>query len=646
MATLCSNPIGAFTPASEVVVQQFDFFTDLVNEYLNAANNFSQVLESYSITPVDIQDITWDINTGFTPFVPPEEPADFVPPPPQFTGLEPVAPTTVGIDTSGLDAVQLPSLTIPSAPPIQIPLAPIVTLPAIPSGPPIVEDVEIPVYVGGPLPAVPTLEDLNLPTAPDINIDDLVIDRPSFIPPDALQDTHRYDYVDYQNLTWGGVDAAVTATGVTDMHPRLQAMLAGGTGLPANIEQALFDRAIGREEVSSTQAVAQAEQEWASRGFDLPGSTLLARVQEVREANRIERGRVNRELSIQFHTQEIENLRFSVEQAVGLEGTLLDAHTKIHDVARQLADGHWTVVKGIYDSALDTFRVYLEIYKTDVEVYKVQLEAELVKLDIYRAELEAQKLIGDINQQYVDIYTAELQGVLAEVEVFKAQVGAAEAQIQAQLSKVEVFKVEIDAYTATLGGEKLKVDIYESRLGAEETKAKVYGEQVDAYTARIGAYKTEVDAEAAKVEANISVAEADTRIYAEQVGAWRSGIQADTANLEAFVEVYRAELGKYTALLSSEQYRVTGEARNFELSIESEQAKVSSALKQADQAIEQLKHITALGLSATETAAKVNAQLAASAMSAINVSAGMNTSNSLSGSDSRSCTTTYQGVVL
>lgn len=643
MASQCSNPIGGFTPASEVVVEQFDFFTDLVNEYLNAANNFSQILENYSITPVDIQPIVWDENAGFTPFEQPTAPLDFVAPDDKFGET---APTSPNIGNISMADVQAPNLTLPPAPPILIPPPPIVTLPSIPDGPPILEDVPIPEYEGAPLPEVPTLIELNLPEVPDINIDDLVIERPEFIPPNALEDTYRYDFQDYQSIIWQGVDAQVGATGVYDMHARLQAMLAGGTGLPAVIEQALFDRAIGREEVSSTQAIAQSEGEWAAKGFSLPGSTLLARTQEIRQANRVERGRVNRELSIQFHTQEIENLRFSVEQAIGLEGTLLEAHTRIHDIARQLADGHWLVAKGIYDSAVDIFRLYLDIYKTDAEVYKVQLEAELVKLDIYKAELEGQKLIGDINQQYVDIYVAELQGVLASVEVFKAQVGAAEAQIRAQLSKIEAYKAEIDAYTATLGGEKLKVDIFDSQVGAEETKAKVYGEQVDAYSARIGAYKTEVDAEAAKVNADISVAEAETRIYSEQVGAWRAGIQADTANLEAFVEVYRAELQKYTALLSAEQYRVTGEARNFELEIEGQKAEVSSALKQADQAIEQLKHITALGLSATETAAKVNAQLAASAMSAINVSAGMNTSNSLSGSDSRSCTTTYSGVVL
>ena len=641
----CNNPIGGFVAASSVVVEQFDFFTNLVTGYLNAANEFSQQLEDYDITPVEIQEVVWDVNAGFVPFVQPAAPANFVAPAPQFSGAQPLAPNINDIDTTGLDAVTPPSGLAPIAPPISIPPPPSVSYPTDPGNSPTLSDVSIPLYTGGPLPGVPTLLELDLPDAPVINIDDLMVERPEFNVPVGLSDMYTADLGSYQNSLMGGILAQVDATGVTDMHPRLQAMLAGGTGLPTNIEQALFDRAIGREEVSSIQAVAQATGEWSARGFALPGSTLLARVQEIRQANRVERGRINRELSIQFHTQEIENLRFAVQHAISLEGTLLQAHTQIFDLARQLADGHWVVLKGIYDSHIDIFRLYLEIYKTDVEVYKIGLEAELTKLEVYKSQLEGQRIIGTLNQQYVDIYKAELEGVLAGVEIFKAQVQGAEAQIRAEMSKIEIYKANIEAYTAKLGAIKIRYDAYGSQLDAEQTKAVIYTAQVDAYGKRIEAYKTEVGAEAAKVEARTAIAESDTRIYAEQVGAWNAGIQADTANLEAFVEVYKANLTKYNALLGSEQYRIQGEARNFELEIEKEKARVASILKQADQSIEQMKHISQMGLSATEIAAKVNSQLAASAMSAISVSAAMSSGNTVSASDTRSCSTTYSAGI-
>lgn len=640
----CNNPIGGFTAAWEIIPDQFDYFTNIANGYIRAANTFSQELASFDIVPIEIQPIEWSSGAAFVPFAKPDDPGEFAPPAPQFSGTAPLAPNESSVDTRGLNVASNFG-SVPAAPSIYIPPPPVVSLPAIPPGPPQVGSVEVPTYEATPLPTVPTLFELNLPTAPDISLDELNIDRPVFIPPGALQDEYYRDLDSFRDILWTGIDEELTEAGIPAVNARLNAMLAGGTGLPANIEQALFDRAIGRDEISAVQAVEQAHSEWASRGFSLPGSTLLARVQEIRQANRAERGRINRELSIQFHTQEIENLRFSVENGIRLEGLLLEAHTRIYDSARMLADGHWTVLKGVYDSTLDFFRLQMEIYRLDIDAFKELLQIELVKLDVYRSELEAQRLIGQLNEQLVSVYTAELQGVLASVEVFKAQVDAANAQIRNELSKLEVFKSQIDAYTATLNGERIKFEIYDTQVGAEETRARVYTSQVDAYGKRIEAYRTQVGAEATKVEALTRVEESNIRRYSEQVSAWRSGIEADTANLQAFVQVYRAQLAKYEALLSAEQYRVTGESRNFELDVQQERTRVEALLRQVDQTIEQLKHVTSMGLSATETAAKVNAQLAASSMSAISVGASMSSSNSVSASDSRGCSTNYSGVI-
>ena len=641
MSTFCDSVIGGFVSPAEVVTEQFDFFTNLVTGYLNNANTFSQKLADYEISPVEIQPPVWDVNAAFIPFELPAAPADFDAPDPRFTDSAPHSPNISSIDTSALRNLSAPDTEAPAPLALTIPAPPVTVTPTAPGAGPTVGAVELPVYVGGPLPDVPTLHALNLPTAPDINIAALSIQRPSFIAPDALQDTYRPDLVDYQDFLWTTTNDRVGDTGVYDMHARLQAMLAGGTGLPLTIERALFDRAIGRDEISSRQAVAQAEGEWAAKGFSLPGTTLLARVQEIRQQNRIEQGRINRELSIQFHTQEIENLRFSVQQAIALEGVLLDAHTKILSVARELADGHWVVAKGIYDSAVALFGLQLEIYKADIAVYTERIKAELVKLEVYKAQLDGLQAIGQLNQQLVDIYKVKLDAFLTGVEVYKAQIQGAEIQVRAELNKVEVYKAQIEAYSALLGAERVKYEIYNTTVDAEQVKAQIYTAQVDAYGRRIEAYRSNVAAEVAKVEALSRVNEVQSKIYSDRVAAWKAGIDADTANLASFVEVYRANLTKYTALLSAEQYRLAGESRNFELELESERARVDTLLKQADQAIAQLQHVSNIGLSATEIASKVNAQLAASAMSAINVSAGITASNSVQASDTRSCSMQY-----
>ena len=653
----CNSPGGGF-PAQDTVTEQFDYFTALVNDYVAAADGFSQILANYDIIPVKLDDITWDSGSTYVPFNKPSAPGDFREPSRTFTTSPPSQPGIVGIDTSGLNVTpptnslpSSPNITIPNAPSITIPPPPVLTLPPVPVEP-IVGDVVVPTFDGIILPDVPTLIELNLPATPTIDIKDFNGVAPIVGTPVAVQDQYIEDFQYWFDSISATTIAEAQSVGAT---AQVQRMFLGGTGLPPAIEQALFDREIGREEVSTLQAVNQSEQEWAAKGFDLPGSTLLARVQEIRQKNRMERGRVNREISIQFHNQEIENLRFAVAEGVKLEGQLLTAQAQIAGVAQSLANGHAAVMQGIFDSLINYTNLQIELYKADIEVYKIGLEAELLKLQIYKTEVEAASLVQDINKSYVDIYVAQIAAVETSVDVFTAEVGAAEAQIKAENSKITIFQGQIDAYEAQVNTLKVRADIYDTEVGAqktisdvyvsqvnaEEAEVKIYSAQVDAYNARIGAYRSEVEAGATKVNAQVSVEESKTRVYSENVTAWRAGISADTANIEAAVNVYQAELQKYTALLSAEQYRVTGEARNVELNIAEERDKTDLALKQADQAIEQLKHTSALGLSATETAARVNAQLAASAMSAVNVSAGISSTTSGSTSDSRSCTTTF-----
>jgi hypothetical protein len=646
MADKCPSRIGAFTAAWEVVPGQFEYFTNIANDYIRAANEFTQQLSNYTIEPLQFEDSNFAAGATYTPFERPADPEDFESPDNAFTGALPVAPDIGDIDTGDLDTIKADFGSAPTSPVIQIPPPPIVNLPSAPTEPAI----DIPAVPDAPtlvLPEVPTLRELDLPDAPDINLDDLDVERPDFIDPSPLSDAYIGELREFFARDYEDFYVKANEQGAPAFRTLLQnLLLAGGQSLPCDVERQLFNQAISDVDRNSAQAVAQAENEWAGRGFDLPGSTMLARVQEAREENRRQRGAAQRNLHIQFHQQQLESLRWGVERGIQLEGQLASVYAQIYELSKSYTDFHWNVVKDIYDSQVELIRLRFDIYKADIEAYKVGLEAELAKVEVFKGQLEAQRLIGQINQQDVEIYNTQLRGVLAEVEVFKATVDAVEAQIRGEVAKVDLFRGQIQAYTAQIEGERTKFQIYDSQIGAEEVKARIYSAQVDGYAKRIDAYQAEINAEVSKVNAQTGIATARSNIYSNEVEAWAAGVQADTANLQAFVEVYRANLQKYTALLNAEQYRVQGESRNTELAVEEEKARVSALLKQADQAIEQLKHVTSLGLSATETAARVNSQLAASAMSAINVSAGVSSSNSVNATDSRSCSTRYSGSVV
>lgn len=88
----------------------------------------------------------------------------------------------------------------------------------------------------------------------------------------------------------------------------------GGTGLPAAIEDAMFDRAQSRElrmlAIKREDTVA----EWASRGFSLPSGALQSQLDAMYDETSDKLSTLNRDILIKNKEIEIENVRFAIEQ--------------------------------------------------------------------------------------------------------------------------------------------------------------------------------------------------------------------------------------------------------------------------------------------------------------------------------------------
>jgi len=634
--TLGWNPLF-LPPASQAVETQFSWFVDQAALFTNEALTFVSDLENFTIDPLPEVEVDFSTEIQFTPFVAPTAPV-YEPSGVDLSAM-PAVPSITEPSFSALNSLSAPNSTVPAAPSLDTITSPELTPITFDSSAPVLDEITTPeagVYL---LPDVPLLDALNLPSAPVVDFEAFTLVRPEF--QDPTSELYNNDYVRNANESRAAIftsvdDAFHTAqdefnlrTGNNDKAlTRLGLMLDGGSGLPAPIEQALFDRGISRDQITSQQAVVQSYDEWAARGFSLPGATLLARVQEIRQKNRDSYSQVNRDLTIEFYKQEIDNLRFAVEKGIALQGQLFDQYLRMHDAGRTMADRAFDVAKAIFDARVEIFRINLQIYAADIDAFKARLQIELARLDVYKSELEALRVQNDINDQRVKIYLAQLQAVDTQVQIFKSRVEAANLQIETQKSRVELYKGRIEAYKTSLEGEKVKVDIYTAQLAGQENRAKIYESQVRGFASVIEAYSAEATVEVAKIDARNRDNDSRNKRYETQVQAWNTQVTAQLSRLQALTEVFRARVAGYTAELGAESARIQGESRNVELVLESERAKLAGRLKVGDQSIAQMQHATQMGLEAINTAARTLSQLAASAMSAINVSAGI--SNSLS----------------
>ncbi|MBS9758896.1 hypothetical protein JR044_33425, partial [Pseudomonas aeruginosa] len=192
--------------------------------------------------------------------------------------VKPEAPGGLNIDDllADLDVGDMDDL--PDAPtmiPINIPDAPSMTAIPVPERPDIDTTVEIP---DAPQIAMPDMEALEQIRLPEFVFPEL----PTFdaTPPDASGITVPNVFINW-------LEPEYQSEVLDELQAKIKELMAGGTGLPVPIEQALFARSRERDSGETTRAVQEAVDTWAARNFSMPPGMLARQVDVVREQGRL-----------------------------------------------------------------------------------------------------------------------------------------------------------------------------------------------------------------------------------------------------------------------------------------------------------------------------------------------------------------------
>ncbi|AAT47248.1 hypothetical protein F116p57 [Pseudomonas phage F116] len=254
--------------------------TDKINDLDTLARNYSAQLSEAlaAIGNITVADVP----------APTRPDAPIASPPPVNLGeqptynpsplVKPEAPGGLNIDDllADLDVGDMDDL--PDAPtmiPINIPDAPSMTAIPVPERPDIDTTVEIP---DAPQIAMPDMEALEQIRLPEFVFPEL----PTFdaTPPDASGITVPNVFINW-------LEPEYQSEVLDELQAKIKELMAGGTGLPAPIEQALFARARERDSGETTRAVQEAVDTWAARNFSMPPGMLARQVDVVREQGRL-----------------------------------------------------------------------------------------------------------------------------------------------------------------------------------------------------------------------------------------------------------------------------------------------------------------------------------------------------------------------
>jgi hypothetical protein len=517
------------------------------------------------------------------------------------------------------------------------------SLPSFPSAP-------SPIDATG-LPVRPTTGSIDVPVAPDVvmpTMDALAdITLPDFTFPTlpTFDDSTPtfYGVAPNTNVVWS--EPTYSSTVESDLLTRVRAMLAGGTGLPANVQQALFDQARSREAQTALEAEQGAFDSFAGKGFAMPPGMLVEAVRRAQEKSRLEQNALERELLAKAAQWEIENLRQAVTQGMAYETLLRNYFNNTATRSFELAKFRVESDIKLYDAEVAIFNARNQQLATLAQVFKIRVDSVL---DAFKTQLgalvEEAKLKGTLNEQAVRVLVARLDGVKQVVEIYKAKMQGAQTQAEVAKTVISGFAEDVRAYSAKVSAEKERWSAYSEQVRAAAEMGRSLEYEARAYEATVRGAEAKANIKKSYVDARIGALRESVAKFTSLVDAERSTVAASVQAMQANAAGFSADTQRYTAEIQGVNESVRTQLLTQQEHTKNQLALYEAALKEYDAKLMRMIEEAKITMAGLDAAARTSSTLAAGAMSAIHVQASMGAQGTASSQNSFSTTISRQGA--
>lgn len=417
-----------------------------------------------------------------------------------------------------------------------------------------------------------------------------------------------------------------TPTEYTDsLLPQIQAKIGNiidtGEILPVDVARELRERAMEDVVDAENQASDAAFNEFASRGFELPPGMLVRRIDRVRQDAQNQRGKLNRDIYIQQNQAAIENLRFAVTSGISLESALIAAHNEFMRLSMESVRLAATIDVEFYNGRVAAFNAEMQGAAIEATITR---ERATAILDAARLRLESQRARGEMTEaQWVDAVRA----LNAEADVYRADLAgrqaSAESYARAASVQLEADRTRLATRAEERAGFEAEWVNWSRMWQTNDTRARVAELATTAWGARIRAFGEVQQAKIAQVNLGIAVNDQTLRAWHGNIEALTARIGAERDRINALATVVSSQTEVYRTQASVESAAADTDMRVMLANVQAETARTNVAAKNVELAISQLVENNKLRLQAQDSIARVGAQLTASSLSAVNLSAGI-----------------------
>lgn len=568
--------------------------------------------------------------------------------------LDIVAPT---LDTVTLDLPAEPENTLSfqdipaldsSGLPVLVATPPVITLPTTPSqlaafldsAPAIDTNIvfpEPPSALINPLIADPVLPDRAAPIAPNVALPtfDALVPTDNTAAPTDLEGSFRSAYQGAAPSTIAMLDGYVDAQmkkynpkyheQMERIESQLATYLAGGTGLNPAAENAIYERARGKNDAEARRVRSVAFSDVAERGFTLPNGALASAIQQARQDSANINAKASSEIVVMQAEMEQKNLQFAVTTSANLRTSMLSAalnyHQNLVSINGQALDYAKSILSAIveaYNVAVKAFTVKLDAYRAEAAVYDTRLKSAMAGIELYRVEIAALEALTNVDKAKVDVYRARIDALTSLSNVYRAQIEAVVGRTSLEKLKLEVFQARVQAYTAQVQGKNSEYQGFAAAIEGQTARAKIYATQVDAYTASVQGYKTGIDAKVKVLEAVALSNKARAEQYAATLSGYNAVVSARGEKARTVLENQRQSIVAFQASASARVANAQVRNEYYKsvsiVAIENAKLQMSAQVQTADSTRAFGASIAQLGVGS----AQVYSSLASAAMSGMN----------------------------
>lgn len=463
----------------------------------------------------------------------------------------------------------------------------------------------------------PTLREIVLPPAPVIDTDDIAFEgvRPIF---DATAP-------DPQDFAFENANYAPQL--IEQTRAKVLEIFNGGVGLPAAVENAMFERVRERETELGERGVEQARDEWSARGWKRPPGMLAAAEYRARRDASDKVSAANREQFVQHHQARLEMLRSALSTAMTLEEVWSRLHMSAEDRRLQAAKMRLDLQVQVFNALVSRFQAEGQMFAIDAQVYSEKFRAAQVKLQLFGEQLRAQQLIGEINAQDVDIYAKRIGALEINAQIYRARIEGFRALYEAVEAKVNVYRGQLESNKQLLDGYETDVRAFGEQLRAQAARDDRFKIRSEIYATDMGAWRTQFDVLLAEQERHFKTADVKRDTFVSNTQRVSAFIDAESGRISALRD-------KYAALASEIDAKAQVERSRYQLMLAIAQARMGRytaaaeiLMKNGEISIQNLLTAEGLALRAQETATTTLAQMAAGYTSAANVNASISDSS-------------------